>query len=151
MYEIFNCQHAMPFQRCYVLATCRACRAGRSAVANTSDSRARDPGFGTRSGNMLSFLFPLIQGQFSWLLAKVCALLSTGLPLRSSTVRLIGRLNMTRLLIVDATNNNVPDLWVMADSQECPITTRGAMGGQAGFLNFWLYRTFILTLHLVDS
>ena len=32
-----------------------------SAVGSTSDSRARGPGFDTRSGQILSFLLPLIQ------------------------------------------------------------------------------------------
>ena len=43
----------------------------RSAVGSASDSRARGPGFDTRSGHILSFLHPMIQeGQLS-LLAKV--------------------------------------------------------------------------------
>ena len=33
----------------------------RSAVGSASDSRARGPGFDTRSGHILSFLLPLIQ------------------------------------------------------------------------------------------
>ena len=38
----------------------------RSAVCRASDSRARDPGFDTRSGHILSFLLPLTQeGQLS--------------------------------------------------------------------------------------
>ena len=38
----------------------------RSAVGRTSDSRARGPGFDTRSGHILSYLLPLIQdGQLS--------------------------------------------------------------------------------------
>ena len=38
----------------------------RSAVGSASDSRARGPGFDTRSGHILSFLLPLIQeGQLS--------------------------------------------------------------------------------------
>ena len=42
-------------------------RAGRhSTVGSASDSRARGPGFDTRSGHILSFLLPLIQeGQLS--------------------------------------------------------------------------------------
>ena len=37
-----------------------------SAVGSASDSRARGPGFDTRSGHILSFLLPLIQeGQLS--------------------------------------------------------------------------------------
>ena len=39
---------------------------GRGAVGRASDSRARGPGFDTRSGHMLSFLLPLVQeGQLS--------------------------------------------------------------------------------------
>ena len=42
-----------------------------SAVGKVSDIRARGPGFDTRSGHILLFLFLLIQeGQLS---AKVCA------------------------------------------------------------------------------
>ena len=38
----------------------------RSAVGSASDSRARGPGFDTRSGHILSFFLPLIQeGQLS--------------------------------------------------------------------------------------
>ena len=38
----------------------------RSAVGSASDSRARGPGFDTRSGHILPFLLPLIQeGQLS--------------------------------------------------------------------------------------
>ena len=38
----------------------------RSAVGSASASRARGPGFDTRSGHVLSFLLPLIQkGQLS--------------------------------------------------------------------------------------
>ena len=38
----------------------------RSSVGSASESRARDPGFDTRSGNILSCLLPLIQeGQLS--------------------------------------------------------------------------------------
>ena len=33
----------------------------RSAIGGASHSRARGPGFDTRSGHILSFLFPLIQ------------------------------------------------------------------------------------------
>ena len=33
----------------------------RSTVGSASDSRARGPGFDTRSGHILSFLLPLIQ------------------------------------------------------------------------------------------
>ena len=33
----------------------------RSAVGSASDSRAKDPGFDTRSGHKLLFLFSLIQ------------------------------------------------------------------------------------------
>ena len=39
----------------------RMCRAGpHSAVGSPSDSKARSPGFDTRSGHILSFLLPLI-------------------------------------------------------------------------------------------
>ena len=55
----------------------------RSAVGSASDSRARGPGFDTRSGHILSFLLPLVQeGQLS-VIAEVCAR-STGSPLRRS-------------------------------------------------------------------
>ena len=38
----------------------------RNSVGSASDSRARDPGFDTRFGNILSCLLPLIQeGQLS--------------------------------------------------------------------------------------
>ena len=45
--------------------TCHALMASkgagpRSAVGSASDSRARGPGFDTRSGHILSFLLPLI-------------------------------------------------------------------------------------------
>ena len=33
----------------------------RSAIGSASDSRARGPGFDTRSGHILSFLLPLVQ------------------------------------------------------------------------------------------
>ena len=54
----------------------------RSAVGSGSHSRARGPGFDTRSGHILSFLLPPIQDR-QLLLAKVCAQ-SPGLPLRRS-------------------------------------------------------------------
>ena len=45
----------------------------RSAVGSEPDSRARGPGFDTRSGHILSFLFPLIQeGQFSFSGESMC-------------------------------------------------------------------------------
>ena len=38
----------------------------RSAIGRASDSKVRDPGFDTLSGNILSFLLPLLQeGQLS--------------------------------------------------------------------------------------
>ena len=45
------------------IATFKYVRAGpHSAVSNMSDSgRARGPGFNTRSGHILPFLFPLVQ------------------------------------------------------------------------------------------
>ena len=56
-----------------------------SAVGRAPGSKAKGPGFDTRSGHMISFLLPLIQeGQLSVTgLAKVCAR-STGCPLRRS-------------------------------------------------------------------
>ena len=49
-------------------------RAGpRSAVGSASDSRARGPGFATRSGNIVSFLLPLIQeGELSIIGEDMC-------------------------------------------------------------------------------
>ena len=45
----------------------------RSAVGSASDSRARGPGFVTRSGHILPFLFPLIQeGQLSDTSESMC-------------------------------------------------------------------------------
>ena len=44
-----------------------------SAVGKASDSRARGPGFDTRSGHKLSFLLPLIQeGQLSVTGENIC-------------------------------------------------------------------------------
>ena len=43
----------------------------RSAVGSASDSKARGPGFDTRSDHILSFLLPLILS--CQLLAKECA------------------------------------------------------------------------------
>ena len=45
----------------------------RSSVGSASDSRARDPGFDTRFGNILSRLLPLIQeGQLSVTGESIC-------------------------------------------------------------------------------
>ena len=45
----------------------------RSAVGSASDSRARGPGFDTRSGYVLPFLPPLIQdGQLSVTAKSMC-------------------------------------------------------------------------------
>ena len=44
-----------------------------SAVGSASDSRARGPGFDTRSGHILSFLLPLIEeGQLSIIGESMC-------------------------------------------------------------------------------
>ena len=44
-----------------------------SSVCSASDSKARGPGFDTRSGHILSFLFPLIQeGQLSVTGGSIC-------------------------------------------------------------------------------
>ena len=60
------------------------CVAGpRGAVDSASDSRARGPGFDTRSGHILSFLLPLIQeGQLSVTGESMCT--KYWLPLRRS-------------------------------------------------------------------
>ena len=45
----------------------------RSAVDSASDSRARGPGFDTRSGHILSFLLRLVQeGQLSFTSGSMC-------------------------------------------------------------------------------
>ena len=45
----------------------------RSAIGRAPDSKVRDPGFNTRSGNILSFLLPLFQeGQLSVTGESVC-------------------------------------------------------------------------------
>ena len=51
----------------FTLGTCSVLHAGpRSAIGRAPDSKVRDSGFDTRSGNILSFLLPLFQeGQLS--------------------------------------------------------------------------------------
>ena len=64
-----------------------------SAVGSASDSRARGPEFDTRSGHILSFLFPLIQeGQLHEVLVNRLGGLT--LP-RKGVVRLTDRPDMT--------------------------------------------------------
>ena len=72
----------------------------RSAVGMASDSRARVPGFDTRSGHILSFLLPLTQeGQLSVTKKNVPEVLVNRLgglsPPRKSVVRLTDRPDMT--------------------------------------------------------
>ena len=71
----------------------------RSAVGRAPDSRARGPGFDTRSGHIHSFLIPLIQeGQLSVTDVSMCILVNRlgGLNLpRKSVVRLTDRPDMT--------------------------------------------------------
>ena len=62
--------------RCYVLL-----RPGRIAQSVASDSKARGPGFDTRSGHILSFLLPLIQeGQLSVTGESMCTKLKRSKP-----------------------------------------------------------------------
>ena len=74
----------------------------RSAVGSPSYSRARSPGFDTRSGYILSFLLPLTQeGQLSVAGESMCTkklikrLGGLSLPLRKSVVRLTDHPSMT--------------------------------------------------------
>ena len=83
-------------------------KAGRrgSTVGSPSDSRARGPGFDTRSGRLLSFLLPLIQeGQKYVHLVLVSRLEGLSLP-RNSVVRLTDNPDMTTLFTVDVKQQN---------------------------------------------
>ena len=60
------------YERYYKKRYLVACAGLRSAVDSTSNSRARGPGFDTRSGHILWFLLPLIQeGHLSVTVLKV--------------------------------------------------------------------------------
>ena len=71
----------------------------RSSVGSASDSRARGPGFDTRSGHILLFLLPLIQERqlsVTGLIHEVLVNCLGGLSLpRKSVVRLTDRPDLT--------------------------------------------------------
>ena len=79
----------------------------RGAVGSASDSRARGPGFDTKSGHILTFPLSLIQeGQLLVTAESMCTKFNgfAGLSLsRNSVVRLTYRSDMTVAVTVDAT------------------------------------------------
>ena len=88
----------------------------RSAVDNASDSRARGPGFDTRSGHILSFHHPLIQ---DWQLSV------TGERyVHEVLVNRLGGLSLPRLSVVRLTDR--PDM-TLAVYRGCKTTTQHSL------------------------
>ena len=86
----------------------------RGAVGSASDSRARGPGFDSRSGHIRSFVLPLIQEGWRNYVHEVLVNRFDGLSLpRKSVVTLTDRPNMT-LAVNPKGKTTTINLWLLS-------------------------------------